>query len=477
MITSSPPGAALAGLAERFGDRISFDVADRDRFRSDYGRLVDRQPGAVARCRNTQEVAEVVRYCAEHQLPIAVRAQGHTQSGQSTTDGGVLLDTSSMQTIHEIDADGLAATCDCGVVWRDLVRTTVPLGLVPRVLTNNLGVTICGTLSVAGLGVASYRFGAQVDNVLEIEVVTGTGEVVVCSPQANRELFDLVRSGFGQFGVMTRAKVRLRAAKPHVRKYYLLYDDLGTLMKDSELVMAKDDQTFHTLESWCSPCLQGARKIGEGMELGVGAQLFAYWMYPFHLTIEYGPGEEPDDDAVLSKLHFYKKVEVCDYDQLDFCERLQPIFQLWDRSGYSGMAHPWMETILPWETAKDYIELVLSNLPPQTLGPGGHILLWPSRGDTSEAPNFMTPPGEFVMGWGILPGVPHQYLEQALEKLDMASELSIGYGGKRYLSGYVTFDTPEKWQAHFGERWPALVAAKRQYDPAGILNPGFIRWE
>src|SRR6185369_6510598 len=110
-------------------------------------------------------------------------------------------------------------------------------GLVPRVLTNNLNVTIAGTLSMAGLGVASFRYGTQADNAVELQVVTGTGKIVVCSREENRELFDAVRCSLGQFGIITRAKVRLRRCKPKVRKYYLLYDDLGALMADAKRVM------------------------------------------------------------------------------------------------------------------------------------------------------------------------------------------------------------------------------------------------
>lgn len=467
----------LQGLKEKLGDRILLEEEVRDRYRSDYGRWVDNMPAAIALCQTTEEVAEVVRYCRQNGLTITARGQGHSQSGQATSRGGVLLDTASMSRIHEIDQEGLTVTLDCGVVWRDLVKTVVPMGLVPPVLTNNLSVTIAGTLSIAGLGVASFRYGAQVDNVLELEVVTGTGEIVTCSREQNRELFDVVRSGFGQFGVMTRAKLRLRKCKPKVRKFFLLYDDLETLMKDAESIMAAGDTRFHTLESWCSPCPQGTKRIGEGLDLGVGMQVFAYWMYPLHLTVEYDTGEEPDDQALLSGLNYYRHLETVEFSQLEFCDRLVPIFQLWDRSGYSDMAHPWMETVLPWDQAKGYIEFALAGLPPQALGPGGHILLWPSRCDTSEAPLFMHPDGEFVMGWGILPGVPKKFLDQALTQLDMASELSIGYGGKRYLSGYITFDTAEKWAQHFGDRWPRIQAAKKTFDPDGIMNPGFIQYE
>jgi len=479
MTVSMTPSTAesLRDLKEALGDRILLDDDVRAAFRSDFGRRVDRLPGAVARCSSAEEVAEVVRFCRERKIPIVARGQGHSQSGQSTTDGGVLLDTSSMRTIHEIDETGETATVDAGVVWRQLVEATVPLGLVPRVLTNNLNVAISGTLSMAGLGVASFRYGTQADNVVELQVVTGTGEIVTCSREENRELFDVVRCGLSQFGLITRAKVLLRRSKPNVRKYYLLYDDLGSLMEDARKVMEPQNPTFSSLESWCTPCFQGIRKIGEGMELGEGVQTFAYWMYPLHLTVEFDDGEEPDDAAVLAGLTPYRHLETSNYTQLEFCSRMDPVFELWRRGGYWEMQHPWMETTLPWDTAREFIESVLAITPPQALGPGGHILLWPAYTGFSDVPLFMHPPGDWVMGWGILPGVPDRFIDRALPQLDMCSDLSIHYGGKRYLSGYVTFDTPEKWAAHFGDQWPRMLAAKKKFDPDGILAPGFIRFE
>jgi cytokinin dehydrogenase len=468
---------ALRELKEILGDRILLDDEVRDLYRSDFGRTVNRRPGAVARCTSAEEVAEVVRFCRERKIPVTPRGQAHTQSGQATSDGGVLLDTSVMNTIDEIDEAGETATVGCGVVWRDLVSATLEKGLIPRVLTNNLGVQVSGTLSMAGLGVASFRYGTQADNVDELQVVTGTGEIVICSRERNRDLFDVVRCGLGQFGVITRAKIRLRRVKSTVRKYFLLYDELSAVMEDAKKVMDPGNPTFSSIESWCTPCLQGIRKIGEGMELGEGMQTFAQWFYPVHVTIELDPGEEPDDQAVLAGLKPYRHVHTEDFTQFEFANRMDPVFELWRRSGYWDMAHPWMETTLPWDTARDFIESVLGQTPPQALGPGGHVLLWPAYTRTSDVPLFMHPGGDYVMGWGILPGVPFKFLDRALAQLDLASELSIVYGGKRYLSGFVTFNTVEKWAQHFGDRWPMILEAKRKFDPDGIMAPGFIQYE
>ncbi|MDP9120135.1 MAG: FAD-binding protein [Acidobacteriota bacterium] len=468
---------ALRDIQESLGERILLDPEVRALYRSDFGRLVDRLPAAVARCASAEEVAEVVRFCREKRIPVVARGQAHTQTGQATTEGGMLIDTTALATIHDVDEAGETATVDGGVTWRDLVERTLAHGLVPRVLTNNLGVSIGGTLSVAGLGVASFRYGAQADNAVELQVVTGAGEIVTCSREQNRDLFDAVRCGLGQFGIITRARIRLRRVKQMVRKYYLLYDDLGLLMEDARKIMAPDNLTWSSIESWCTPCLQGVHRIGEGMALGEGVQTFAYWLYPLHVTVEWNLGEEPEDAALLAGLRPYRHLETCDWTQHEFCNRMDPIFELWRRSGYWDMPHPWMETILPWETSREFIEQVLAATPPQALGPGGHILLWPAYARTSEAPLFMHPEGDFVMGWGILPAVPRAFLDRGLAQLDMASELSIHYGGKRYLSGYITFDTAERWAQHFGDRWPAILAAKRKFDPDRILGAGFIQYE
>jgi FAD/FMN-containing dehydrogenase len=104
---------------------------------------------------------------------------------------------------------------------------------------------------------------------------------------------------------------------------------------------------------------------------------------------------------------------------------------------------------------------------------GGHILLWPAKGSTSESHLFMRPPGENLVGFGILPAVPPKYWEQVRPLLQNASLLSTAMGGKRYLSGYIDF-TPHEWREHYGERWDEYCLAKRKYDPNGLLNPGFI---
>ncbi len=443
------------------------DAAALAEYASDFGRIIRKTPHAVVRPDSIDDVVALVKRAKTEGRAISMRGSAHSQSGQGLVDGGYLLDMTGLNRIEPIDPTSGVVRCQAGVVWNDLLGALSVHGLTPPVLTNNLGVTVGGTLSMAGLGICSFRDGAQVDNVRALTVVLASGEVVRCSPDDNRELFDLVRCGLGQFGIVVEAELAVRTHKPFVRTQYLLYDNMSRLCADLETLMREDRFTY--LESWAVPATQGFRSTP------LGRRPFARWFFPLHATLEVDSDSADGDAALLAGLSPYERVHVETLPYADFARRLEPLFALWKQIGYWDNAHPWMETILPWAVTPQYIDTLLAQLSPVALG-GGHVLLWPGRSGTSTAPNFMAPPSELVMGFGLLPGTPQAALPQALMLLDMASDASIAAGGKRYLSGRINFDLP-RWRAHFGDRWPVLCAAKKCFDPDGMLNPGFIVWE
>ena len=453
-------------LQKRIRGEVTDDPARCQELSGDFGRMVERTPALVVRPNGKEDVSETVRFAREKKLPLGIRGNAHTQSGQGLTAGGVLLDLTALNRLLSIDPARKQVVCEAGIKWKDLIVQTIPQGLIPPVLTNNLDVTVGGTLSVSGLGISSFRFGTQGDNCRELEVVTGTGDSIVCSPEKETELFYSSLAGLGRFGIITKATLVLRNAPPQTRTYYLLYDNLPTLMEDAQRLMR--EERFAYLESWCVPAPQGFRKV-EGMPTP-----FARWFFPLHATVEVDSASVPDDNRLLEGLSFYEKVHQEDRSLIEFANRLEPLFALWKQSGYWTNAHPWMETILPWQAAGPFIQQVLLNLPPHLLG-GGHILLWPSKGTVSRLPLFKTPGTDLVMGFGILPGIPKDSLDRATALLNRLSDLSMQMGGKRYLSGLIRFDAA-RWKAHYGEVWEKMKLWKKRYDPDGILNPGFIDW-
>ena len=451
-------------LARAIAGQVLTDESVRASVATDFGRIITRTPAAVVRPKSTEDVARVLKFAATRRLVVSARGAGHSQAGQSLSEH-IVLDMTSLSQIRSVDAAALTVVCQGGVTWRALLAHLAGLRLSPPVLTNNLDVTVAGTLSTGGLGVASWRHGTQADNCVELEVVTGEGERVHCSHQANREVFDAVRAGMGQFGVITEAKLKVRPHQSGFRSFYLLYDDLAALVDDCQLLM--DEERFDYLEAWCAPCPQGFKSVG------AERQAFAQWFYPLHATIEADwPSPLVDAPEKLQGLRLYKHVHTEGGDIQDFFRRLDALFALWRRGGFWDYAHPWMECVLPWQSTSFYITQVLQNMPPQAVA-GGHILLWPARGNASTVPLFMRPASERLMGFGILPAIPKPFVDEALPRLKQASQAAMMVGGKRYLSGWVQFG-PNDWKAHYGDLWPTVVALKRKYDPQGILNPFFL---
>ena len=453
-------------LAHEVKGQVLTDDASREAVATDFGRLVVRKPAAVVRPASSQDVVSVVKFAGKHTLGVSTRGGGHSQTGQSLSEH-IVLDMAALGQVHHVDEEGGTVTCQAGLKWRSLVEQLAPQQLSPPVLTNNLDVTVGGTLSSAGLGVASWRHGTQADNCLALEVVTGAGEIVRCSADQNRELFDAVRAGMGQFGVITEATLKIRRHRPKFRSYYLLYDNLNFLLDDLQTIMT--DERFDYLESWCAPCAQGFRKVGPAHTP------FAQWFFPLHASIETDGVDVPDTTRKLRGLRFYKHVDVEDGEIGEFFARLDPLFALWKRGGFWDFTHPWMECVLPWQSTPMYISRVLENFPPQGLV-GGHILLWPARGNVSQVPLFMRPASDYLMGFGILPAFPRHLVNEPLFHLDLASHGAVMTGGKRYLSGWIQFDQ-NQWKAHYGDKWATVVALKKKFDPQGVLNPGFVKYD
>ena len=119
-----------------------------------------------------------------------------------------------------------------------MLRATLAQGKTPPVLTDYLELSVGGTLIVGGVGGTTSAFGVQSDNVIDIEVVTGEGKKVTCSASDNAGLFNAVRAGLGQLGVITKATLKLVAAPESVRRFLLVYPDLATMLRDERLLSA-----------------------------------------------------------------------------------------------------------------------------------------------------------------------------------------------------------------------------------------------
>ncbi|SEP75666.1 glycolate oxidase [Lentzea xinjiangensis] len=174
-------------------------------------------PLAVVLPLNTEQVQAVVRACARHRVPIVPRGAGSGLSGAANAiDGCVVLVTTKMNAIVEIDADNRLAVVEPGVVNLDLRDAVEKEGLFyPPDPSSYDWCTIGGNLSTNAGGLCCVKYGVTTDSVLGLEVVLADGEVLRTGRRtvkgvAGYDLTKLFIGSEGTLGVITQATLALR---------------------------------------------------------------------------------------------------------------------------------------------------------------------------------------------------------------------------------------------------------------------------
>jgi FAD/FMN-containing dehydrogenase len=205
--------AALNELrASLRGGVLSPSDAGYDEVRRVHNGMFVRRPALIARCLETSDVVDAVRFARTHNLELAVRGGGHSVAGKSVCEGGLMLDLSLMKGVH-VDPGTCTVRAQAGVTWGEFNRETQLLGLATTggvVSTTGIaGLTLGG-----GLGWLMGKHGLAADNLIAAEVVTAAGEVVRASAEEDRDLFWGLRGGGGNFGVVSWFEYRLHPVGP-----------------------------------------------------------------------------------------------------------------------------------------------------------------------------------------------------------------------------------------------------------------------
>jgi cytokinin dehydrogenase len=439
-------GAQAGGIFDelpRLDGSLHLDDATRAAYAEDFGQIVRERPLAVLRPGSVQDIVRMIRFARRHHIRIVGRGRGHTTFGQAQVEAGVVIDMSTLRTVHHIGPDRV--TVDAGIRWNALLTATLARELTPPVLTDYIGQSVGGTLSVGGVGGLSYRHGVQVDHVLELETVTGEGERVACSPTRNRDLFDATLAGQGQCAVITRATLRLIPAPTRARIFGLVYPDFPTLRRDMERLM--DDERFHHLEGWLFRAPDGS------------------WTPFLEAGAYFTPPAQPNDTALLSGLgHIPVAVQVEEYSYEEWANRVpEPPKEV----------HPWLDLFLPGAAMDGFIGDVLPAMTPLVSGDRFSILLIPFKKSRLTRPLFRAPDARHIFGFGILRFMPPDQaaIKQALAFNRKLFEKGRALGGKHYPIDALEL-TRQDWKRHYQPHWDELLRAKRRYDPDRVLASG-----
>lgn len=422
------------------------DEASRTEAADDYGNIVHRMPVAVLRPGSVQDIVKMVRFANNHRLQVAMRGQGHSTFGQAQVRGGVVIDSRTLATIHSISGD--RAVVDAGVQWLDLIQATLAQGLTPPVATDYLGLSVGGTLSVGGIGGATSHFGLQVDNALALEVVTGDGRLLTCSPTQRPELFRTVLGGLGQFAIIVRATVKLVHAETTARVYNLFFADLPSMTAAQRTALA--DGRFSYLEGQLIPAPDGT------------------WQFMLEGVAYYTPPSTPDDAALIAGLNPVST----QVSELPYFAWLNRIYDLVQQIKALNLPGPWINVFVPDEAADAYAQHVVDTTP--AADAGGVVLLYPVSNDLINRPLVRLPNSPVVFLLALLRAVSPPSDAEVQRLLGVNRELydqARAVGGTHYPVGAIPL-TPADWRAHYGPRHAEVLLSKTRFDPKHVLTPG-----
>jgi cytokinin dehydrogenase len=439
---ASPGSIQVPGL----DGELVVDDASRAEAADDYGNIVHRTPIAVLRPGSVRDIVTMVRFANSHRLQVAMRGQGHSTFGQAQVRGGVVIDSRTLATIHRIDGD--RALVDAGVQWLDLIQATLAQGLTPPVETDYLGLSVGGTLSVGGIGGATSHFGLQVDNVRALEVVTGDGQLLTCSPSVRPDLFRAVLGGLGQFAIIVRATVKLVHAETTARVYNLFYPDLESMTAAQRKALA--DRRFSYLEGQIIPAEGGG------------------WQFMLEGVAFYTPPSTPDDAALLAGLDPASS----QISEVTYFAWLNRIYDLVQQLKALDLPGPWINVFLPDEATNAYVQHVLDITPPADAG--GVVLLYPVPNELINRPMVRLPDSPVVFLLALLRAVSPPSDAEVQRLLGVNRQLydeARAVGGTHYPVGAIPL-TPADWRAHYGPRYPEVLQAKARFDPRQVLTPG-----
>jgi UDP-N-acetylenolpyruvoylglucosamine reductase len=190
------------------GKIVAPEHADYSKYCTAFNGHFQKRPQCVLFPKNEQDVSLALQIAQSNSIKVSVFNGGHSTTSSGLNTNGVVLHMREMSSI-DVDADAQYIQVGAGCLAHQIDQATFPFGkAIP--LGDCPVVGICGLTLGGGIGFLSRAVGLTVDHLVEVQLVTLSGEIKTCSDHENTDLFYLLRgAGQGNFGVVTKLKFRL----------------------------------------------------------------------------------------------------------------------------------------------------------------------------------------------------------------------------------------------------------------------------
>ncbi|QRV77386.1 FAD-binding domain protein [Ceratobasidium sp. AG-Ba] len=222
--------SALARLRANLSAGASVNLPGEPNYSIKRWALNAEKPAAVVACPATPEdVAHILAfaqgktpYQGQPKLHLAVKGGGHTPSGASSSDGGLVVDLQPNMNKIKVDPEAKVAYVSGGCLWGDVDSATVTHGLAS--VSGVVSHTGVGGLTLGGgFGWLCSQYGLVIDNVVGYTIVTGSGDILKVSSSENADLYWALRGGGGNFGVVTEFVLRLHDQRPDLYSSTMIF--------------------------------------------------------------------------------------------------------------------------------------------------------------------------------------------------------------------------------------------------------------
>ena len=207
--------AAIGILKQRFGERLQTGAAIREQHGHTTTWIENQPPDAVVFAQSTEEVAEVVRVAAAHKIPVIPFGTGTSLEGHvNAPGGGISIDVMQMNKVLEVHAEDLDVVIQPGITRMALNEYLRDTGLFFPI-DPGADASLGGMAATRASGTNAVRYGTMKDNVLSLEAVLPSGEMIRTGRRAKKSSagYDLTRllvGSEGTLGIITELTLRLQ---------------------------------------------------------------------------------------------------------------------------------------------------------------------------------------------------------------------------------------------------------------------------
>jgi glycolate oxidase len=416
-------------------------------------------PAAVVRPADTGEVAAIVALACSHNVALTGRGSGTGLSGACTpVAGGVVVSFERMNRILELDVDNHVAVVEPGVSLEQLDRATAEVGLVYPVFPGELSASLGGNVATNAGGMRAVKYGVTRHQVLGLEAVLGTGEVIRCGGKfvkssTGYDLTQLIVGSEGTLALVTEATLKLYPRPAFAATVLAPFETLEQITSAVPKVVASGVGPL--MVEYIDLMTMAAMTAGGLVELGLAGDIkdraLAYLVIVLENRRDDRLGEDVEEVArLVGGLGALDVYVLTPQSGAQLIEAREKAFWLAKAAGADDI----IDAVVPRASIPAYMEQVaeLARASGSWVAGCGHA------GDGNvHLSVFQADPSVRRL-------LVHDILAAAV-KLGgaLSGEHGIGVGKKEHVE---TLESPSKVAL-----WRRI---KQAFDPCGVLNPGTV---